>query len=195
MQRRIEYLVNRMLQANIISREDKEWYVYSIQIIFEKIISVSSILFLAIIFGYFFQTVGFLLVFSGIRRYAGGFHLKHFGSCYLFSVGTYLFFVLAIQRFQTEFTIIQMIIIFIIVLFMLCIGAVNNQEFRWSIKEEIEKSVLTRYSILIIYCVFVGLKLSGIDDSYLWFMGFGLSLSFCGLILQKINIFKNKTRV
>lgn len=181
----VERLVDKMLQEKMISTEDKKWYIYSLQLIIEKIVSYSTILLLAMIFGFFFQTIGFLLVFSVIRKYSGGFHFKHFWSCYLFSIGTYLAFVLVYQNYQFEFSIIPMIISSLACLGIFGIGAVNNRVYHWSMKEEREKCSLTRYSILVIYVVLAGLMLSGIDESYLWFMGWGLILSLISQILVK----------
>lgn len=182
----IERLVGKMLQEKMISIEDKKWYIYSLQLIIEKLISFSTILLLALMFGYFFQTVGFLLVFSVIRKYSGGFHFNHFWSCYLFSIGTYLAFVLVYQNYQFKFSIVPMIISSLICLGIFCIGAVNNRVYHWSMKEESEKCSLTRYSILVIYIVLAGLMLSGIDESYLWFMTCGLFEALVSVILVKI---------
>lgn len=182
----VERLVDKMLYENMISQEDKEWYIYSLQIVIEKTIGLSTILLLGVLFDYLFQTIGFWLVFSGIRKYSGGFHLKHFWSCYLFSVGTYLIFVQVYQKFVFEITSTQMILVTIVCLGIYSIGAVNNQEIHWNKKECLENTSLTRISVLIIYVGMLGLILTGTDASYLWFMSWGLFLVFVSLLLEKL---------
>ena len=49
----VRYLVRRMQQENMISEEDEEWYVYSLQIIIEKIIGFSTILVISVAWNYF----------------------------------------------------------------------------------------------------------------------------------------------
>lgn len=191
----VRYLVGRMRQENMISEEDKEWYEYSLQIIIEKIIGFSTILAISVIWNYFLQTVVFLLVFSIIRNYSGGFHFRHFGSCYLFSTGIYLVFLLLFQKYRVEFTSIVMLIVFLIVLGIMCIGAVNNPAAHWNVKEQCEKNSSIRIVAVIIYCSIVGLKIAGIEDSFLWFMVFGICLSFAGLIAGMISNIKKYLEV
>lgn len=178
----------------MISHDDKDWYIYSLQIIIEKIIGFSIILLVAVLFECFFQTVGFLLVLSGIRKYCGGFHFKHFWSCFLFSMGSHLFFVLLYQTFRMDFTGISMLAIGVICLGIFIIGSVNNEGIHWDNKELLKNASLTRISILIIYGVMLGLMLAGIDASYLWFMSWGVYLSFCSLLAEKIISLKNENR-
>lgn len=185
------FLANKMLDEKMISQEDKDWFIYSLQVVIEKIIGYVSILLLAMMFNCFFQTVLFLLVFSGVRQYSGGFHLKHFWSCYLLSIGLYVIFVLIFQKYRFEFSLIEMLIVFFIVLGIFCIGAVNNQEVHWSNKEQSEKSALTKLMAVLAFFSIIGLKIAGVEDSYLWFMGFGICLSFAGIFVQAIKNIKN----
>lgn len=187
----VRYLVGRMRQENMISEEDKEWYEYSLQIIIEKIIGFSTILAISVIWNYFLQTVVFLLVFSIIRNYSGGFHFRHFGSCYLFSTGIYLVFLLLFQKYRIEFTPIVMLIVLLFVFGVMCIGAVNNPAAHWNAKEQCEKNSSTRIVAVIIYCSLGGLKIAGVEESYLWFMGFGICLSFAGIFVQAIKNIKD----
>ena len=189
-----ERLAAKMLEENMISADDKDWYIYSLQIVTEKIIGYSIILLAAVLFDCFFQTVGFLLVLSGIRKYCGGFHFKHFWSCFLFSVGSHLIFVLLYQRFRMDFTGISMLVTGVMCLGIFCIGAVNNQGIHWNQQELLVNTSLTRISILTIYGVMLGLMLAGIDASYLWFMGWGVCLSFCSLLAEKMMSLRNGKR-
>lgn len=184
------FLADKMLDEKMISQEDKDWFVYSLQVVIEKIIGYVSILLLAMMFNCFFQTVLFLLVFSGVRQYSGGFHLKHFWSCYLLSTVPYFIFLLLFQRYKGEFTSIAMLLVLLMVVGILCIGAVDNPAIHWNSREQYEKSTSTRIVAVIIYCSLVGLKIAGVEDSYLWFMGFGICLSFTGAFVQVIKNIK-----
>lgn len=189
-----ERLATKLLEEDMISIDDKEWYIYSLQIIFEKFIGYSTIIMVALLFNCFFQTIGFLLVLSGIRKHCGGFHCKDFWSCFLLSVGSYLIFVLLYQKFRMDFTGFSMLVIGALCLGIFLIGSVNNEGIHWNQQELSENTSLTRISILIIYGVMLGLMLAGIDASYLWFMGWGVCLSFCSLLAEKMMSLRNEKR-
>lgn len=183
----VKHIVNKMLCENMISEEETEWFLYSVQIVIEKVLGYASILLLSVLFDCFFQTIGFILVFSGIRKYSGGFHMKKSWTCYVFSIGVYIMFVAGIRKILPEFTVVSMLVLLLICLGIYVIGAVNCQEIHWTYREYINNAVHTRISIVVIYGVICGLKVAGVKDSYLWFMTFGVFLSFGGLVVQKIK--------
>lgn len=185
------HLVNKMVQEHMISDDEEEWFLYSVQMILEKIVGYFSILVLGVIFKNFFQTVAFIIVFSGVRKYSGGFHFKKSWICYLFSIGVYFVFILGIRNMMLEFTLVPMLLLTFTCLGIYFIGAENNEELHWDRKEYLNNVILTRISITIIFGTIVGLKAADINDSYLWFMFFGVFLSFVGLFLQKIKNIRN----
>ena len=174
-------IVKYMVSERMILTEDRELYVYALQIVAEKVIGVITIGVISIVCNLFLQTLFFLLVFSQIRKYAGGFHLKHFYSCFISSVAMYVAWVKGIYPHLGVYTVMNLVMLLAAGIVVLIIGAVNNPEIAWSEQELEEKCKLTRYITAIIMAIITVFFCIRIDDSYLWFMSFGVWLS-AGLV-------------
>lgn len=184
------YLACRMRTEQLITPEDYEWYVYSIEIILEKIIGYLTILIIGMFFGVLGETITFLIYFAGIRKYSGGFHMNHFYSCFLMSIGTYLAWLFIWEHMKIAFTKPVLLAVIVISILILVIGAVNNANIDWNEKEYAKACKLTRYAVFLETGILILLFLEGIKESYLWFMSAGLTLAFLGLIMGKISAFK-----
>lgn len=183
-------LAEKMLFEKMICEDEKEWFTYALQIVIEKFIGYATIIVFAIHFDCFFQTVGFIFVFSGVRKYSGGVHLKNFWSCYLLSVGTYFVWVIIWYLINPQFTIYVLLLVCMLCLCIFIIGAENSELFNWKTQECSEKRNLTRLNVLILLTLICVLYFLGIDDSYLWFMGIGIFQAALGLILSKYKYSK-----
>lgn len=80
------YLVDRTIENDIISKDDEELYLYSFQSLIAHIASWMTLAILGVIFGCFWETVVFLVLFAPLRIYAGGFHQGSYLSCYISSL-------------------------------------------------------------------------------------------------------------
>ncbi len=63
---------------------------YGILLIIETVYKVIVLMFLGEIIGSFLETIAFLVGFSGLRKYAGGFHMKTSLGCMLSVIGFWL---------------------------------------------------------------------------------------------------------
>ena len=70
---------------------------------------------------------------------------------------------------------------------ILILGAVNNPYICWDKSEHKKNSELTRLMILIELFIAVALYFIKIDDSYLWYISFAVTLSAASLIIEKIK--------
>lgn len=84
------------IRSSIIAEEDKENYVFCFEVMFFDLLSLITVLVMAVIFGRFIITVIYLLTFSLLRFNAGGFHAKTHLRCYLTLCLTSLLFILLI---------------------------------------------------------------------------------------------------
>ena len=83
-------IVNQMEAKKMIEEGSREFYEYALVIMAERVISVSTMLIIAIIFKQFLPTVAFLMFFLSLRKRTGGYHADKFWQCYLLTVISYI---------------------------------------------------------------------------------------------------------
>ena len=111
-------LANRLLTKGIISEDYFDIYVYGFELLISSLLSTSIILLIGIILRRFFQTIAFLITFSLLRSFTGGYHansywfcsivtLSIFGSALLFSelvnINLFAYMILAVVGFTLLF--------------------------------------------------------------------------------------------
>lgn len=79
----VEYLVNQLVENELIEEVQRDEYLYSLECFSEGILTTGSLLMLGICFRKFIPTIVFLIFFFSLRRRTGGFHLDTFGGCYI----------------------------------------------------------------------------------------------------------------
>ncbi|MDR1550551.1 MAG: accessory gene regulator B family protein [Hungatella sp.] len=77
----IEYLVN----TEAIDRQDKDIYVYGLELLFMNILNLATAIVIGMALGQLFECFLFLALFIPLRSYAGGYHAKNSFYCYLVS--------------------------------------------------------------------------------------------------------------
>lgn len=125
-----------MNDNGMIENDDTEYYIYSIQIMLEKIIGYSVLLALSIVFKVFFQSIVFLLFFSWLRKFTNGLHLPTFKTCFIASISIYILMVNLIDKVFVDTTRECHFIFLCAFIVILYIGAVNTPNINWSYIEE-----------------------------------------------------------
>lgn len=74
-------LANRLLTKGIISEDYFDIYVYGFELLISSILSTSIILLIGIILGKILQTIAFLITFSLLRSFTGGYHANSYCFC------------------------------------------------------------------------------------------------------------------
>lgn len=82
------YIVAYLVDNHLVEKDDAPIYQYGFSILFLKIIYWTSFLIFGLLFDVFVETVIFLLMYSWIRIYAGGYHASSVLKCYIISLGT-----------------------------------------------------------------------------------------------------------
>ena len=76
-------IVDSMINTDIISKDDKEAYVYAYTITLEKVLTLITISIMGVVLNRFVNIIIFLCTFMFLRRRTGGFHLETFGQCFI----------------------------------------------------------------------------------------------------------------
>lgn len=187
MEKLVVFVVERMIINKLIQDDDREIYVYSMQILLEKIIGFSAIYVLAIEWNLFIESILFVLFFSFLRKHTSGFHLSRFCTCFFSSVGIFVIFVEWIYPFFFKHMKWSYIVLVMALLVILCIGAVNNPYIDWTSYEYQENKKIARGIVVLEVMVIVIFDILGMDSSYLVFMDFGVALSAMLLLIEKIR--------
>ena len=70
-------IVDSMINTDIISKDDKEAYVYAYTITLEKVLTLITISIMGVVLNRLVNIIIFLCTFMFLRRRTGGFILKH----------------------------------------------------------------------------------------------------------------------
>ncbi len=154
----ISKFVDNLILNNIANHEDRENIIYGLKIGIQSLINTITTLILGICFNLVLESLIFLILYSIIRTYTGGYHCKNEITCYFFS-SAIIIIVLLFQKYNlmsVNFTYYIMIIGSILILSIAPIGDYNKP------LEEIEKKVygkkvrliLLTNIIIFLICVF-----------------------------------------
>lgn len=181
-------IVDSMLSEHIITNEERSLYIYSLQMIMEKLIGYAAIFILAIVFNLFLPTAMFMIFFGTIRKYSGGFHMSSFFSCFILSVSMYISICKVLYPRLPIFSIKSLFFLIVASIFILIIGAINNPNIHWDTKELEETAALTRIVTIIETGVIICMFILGCNSIYLWFMSLGVLLAALLLMIEKVKV-------
>lgn len=86
-----------LVRNRIISEDDREVYIYGLELILNSLLVVGTIVTLGVLLNKVLITVVFLVVFCSIRSYAGGYHANQYWKCYCVGCFAYLSVVIIVQ--------------------------------------------------------------------------------------------------
>ena len=97
-----ENITNYFYTNEIISKEEKEIYVYGLHLIFSSVIGIAIILTLGIFLNNLVNTVLFLSAFISVRMYSGGYHANSYIKCNMTLITIYLITMAAVNFIPRE---------------------------------------------------------------------------------------------
>ena len=118
-------VVEQMAEAKMINKTQEEYYIYSLIAIIEKVITIGTILVISSLMGKLIPTLLFLSFFLSLRQRTGGFHFNTFLQCYLGTVASYIFIVMASSFGMCYLPFLLWLLLLAIVLIAV-IGTVNH---------------------------------------------------------------------
>lgn len=185
-------LVNQMEAKKIIEENSREFYEYALVTIAERVISVSTMLIIAIIYKQFFPTVAFLIFFLSLRKRTGGYHADKFWQCYLLTVMSYIG-VVQVASVLSEKSHIMYALLFLAVLVVEVIGTVNHPNIDLDENELRETKKSARLIVLIetgVIVVFAVLKINQLYVSYM-----SIAIILCSSLMCLAKMIKQEVRV
>lgn len=114
-------LVDMFIEKEICKNEDKEIIIHGLTSGIELIFNILTTIILGFIFGLVIESLVFLISFSFIRTYSGGYHCKSAINCYLFSS-----MVVVLVLFIVKSTDIEYILIISMIMLLISIPIIFN---------------------------------------------------------------------
>lgn len=102
-------LTSWLVRTQVINDEERELYQYGIFQMVVNLLDILSIFLIAMLFHKVWATFFYTICFCILRKYAGGYHAKSVGGCYLMTVG-FTTIMLLIIRFY-KFSLIGIVVI------------------------------------------------------------------------------------
>ena len=82
MKGQIEKVIDELIANRMISLEMREQYIYSMEFMIERIISISSMVIISIVLKKMIFGGVLILSSMSLKRYTGGYHTNSFKTCY-----------------------------------------------------------------------------------------------------------------
>lgn len=131
---KIEKLLQILIEKNLVEVSDRELVLFGLKQSIYLLINILIILFFGCIFGEFGKSICFLIAFSILRSYAGGYHCTTIIRCCLISIFIILFVILSFKSgIWNRVTALCTIMTSSIILFV--IVPVDNKNHRLNTKE------------------------------------------------------------
>lgn len=98
-----ESIADFLLYQKIINTQEKEIYVYGIQLVISSVINLLICIIISLLLDEFVNGILFFILFSSLRRFTGGFHCKTFIMCNMVFSGIVTLVLLINRLFGTVF--------------------------------------------------------------------------------------------
>lgn len=112
-------IVDSMSKNKIIVSEDREEYLYGINIFISSALHLITLFIIIMIMGLYWQGILFNFAYIMLRNYAGGFHAKSSKVCYLISIGICITSLAVIKFFEASSGVIYILSLFSYIVLML----------------------------------------------------------------------------
>lgn len=123
------FIVSRLSNDNVVDVKDLDCYKYGIILLLSKVFITAIIALISLITHTFFESMLFVISFTFLRRYSGGYHCESADSCAAVSVIIYIMF-LILYKLNVPVILSVLLIIaaisFQIILFVSPLGSDNK---------------------------------------------------------------------
>ncbi|MFR4987518.1 MAG: accessory gene regulator ArgB-like protein [Lachnospirales bacterium] len=178
--------INRLINNNIIKKEEAEIYSYGFKEMIFIILNLITTLFIGVLFNKVFEIILFMIMYIAIRVYAGGYHARTKLKCYMFSILmlTIVCYILKINLLQSKFLVLTLSIVSSFLILFLAPVEDENKPL-----DKIEIKIYTKRTIRNLIIVFCVLTIALIFNKISFSACICISLLCNGLVLLigKIN--------
>lgn len=179
-------ITRSLIDNNIINFDDLPIYQYGLEVLLITLFQTMGILILALLTGYFFEAILFIIGFCTIRVYAGGYHASSVMKCFVYFTGLgaiaiILSKILVIDR--SPLIIICMAILTFIIIYLYAPVSVINRPIT-----EVERKRFRRISINMTFTYTFLIVVLSLMNQHLWYVGiftFGIFLEAITLLVEK----------
>lgn len=181
----MQIFTDLLIEKEICKNEDREIIIHGLTAGTELILSILTTVLLGLIFDLVVESIVFLISFSFIRMYAGGYHCKKASSCYIMSSATVVLAMIIVNITPTWYMLpISLLILLVsipIVLKLAPVSATNKP------LDEVDKQHFRKIAIrnLVVEClIIVTLIITGLD-TFAFVMSLGIMTTAVVVVLQK----------
>jgi len=186
--------ISLLLVSNkIISIENREIYIYGIELLLSNMITFIAIIFISIVTKTFLISMLYSLIFCSLRIFAGGYHCKTYISCFFTSISIYI--LMLVLNFQLD-SIKSILSIILVVLFspiILMFAPVEHENNPLTAEEKVKYRkccIIITLAIIALFIVSILFSLFEISFIISWTMTAVAAL----IIISKIEGGKNNEK-
>ena len=144
-----ERIICQLIRYDIIDRKDEEIYRFGLEVLFLKCFHYISYLFIAFLCGELLRFLLFFVVFSLLRKNAGGYHAKTRTGCYIASCFTILLVVISLKYIEMKGIVLALAVAFLILADGIIIGLAPLENKNRKL-DNAEKGYFRKKSVLIL---------------------------------------------
>lgn len=140
-----------LVKNRIISEEDRDIYIYGLELLLNGLLVIGTIILLGVLFNKILITGVFLLIFCSLRMYSGGYHANQYWKCFCIGCSAYLmviYFVLELSMFSNN--TYALILLIVSYAGIILIGPLNSKKNPKS-EEEMKKNSRMTKALATIY--------------------------------------------
>ena len=184
-------IVDSMINTDIISKDDKEAYVYAYTITLEKVLTLITISIMGVVLNRLVNIIIFLCTFMFLRRRTGGFHLETFGQCF---IGTNIICIIieVCDFIWLKYMPVVMVFCMVSVIYILCVGTVNHPNLALDDSELRESKKRASIVVVLEVLLTIVLCIVGVDRTITGYMAMGINICALLLVMSKIQSRMNK---
>jgi len=175
-----------LITNKIIDIEDRDIYIYGLELLISTLFTSISILILGLLIEEWISGVAYLTVYFFLKSYTGGYHAKHYYECYIYSILVFIVLIfinkITLSVYKPIIGLLSLILSIIVVFKFAPVVNKNNPK----TKEEIikNKKIARRRILLLSIIIILGyiVKAELLD---LWFMLVLTDISIAYSILKQ----------
>lgn len=186
----ITSIVGQMAREGLIMPQETEDYVYTYEVICEKVISLGAIMILGLMLNNIVNTVLYMMFLLSLRKRTGGFHMPSFFMCYVSSISVYILTYCCIRYMYNFYVFIILLSISVLVIGI--IGTVNHPDMHMNSAELSGSKRIARINLAIELGVIIISIYIGIDKVSIGYMMMGVIQ--CAFLLFMAKIIKQEVK-
>ena len=181
-------ITRSLINNDIIKFDDVSVYQYGLEVLIMTIAKFTGLFLIGLLTGYLIETIVFILAFSSIRIYAGGYHASTVFKCFMLSLFFLSLDIIACQKLMVvnnSWISIASAGVALLVIYKLAPVEVVTRPI-----SERERLYFRKLSLLVTTVFFIAVVYFSINNLYLWYVG----VFAMGMLIEALTLIIEKTR-